>query len=52
MDSLLKNGAEASLRQTILTDAMSGVIVEDIMTPNVDTIPKKEDDHRLLHDAQ
>jgi len=34
----LKNGAEASLRQTILTDALSGVIVEDIMTRNVDTI--------------
>jgi len=34
----LKNGAEASLRQTILTDTLRGVLVEDIMTRNVDTI--------------
>jgi len=34
----LKNGAEASLRQTIITEALAGINVGQIMTRNVDTI--------------
>lgn len=34
----LKNGAEASLRQTLIADALTGIRVEQIMTRDVDTI--------------
>jgi len=34
----LKSGAEASLRHTVITDALAGVSVGQIMTKNVDTI--------------
>jgi len=46
----IRSGAETSLRQTLVGGALAGIMVRDIMTPDVQTVPGNITVQQLVHE--